>query len=196
MTELGDECMAVMLPCFHSTHLLKVSAWLHHVNTPSHTHSMHLITCSPEESNPAVWKCFMADEGKEQLCLQGEERKRRTFSSDQTPCRSLAVFFPHTLFPTAALVCHIFPSHNVFLFKWEVNIVKSHLRETFVGAGQSSTLTPRILSPDWTSNESLLPVDLFSSHKVQVLWHMCPRFWTRLRRQLRDLIHRVARKHS
>lgn len=110
---------------------------------------------------------------------------------------SCCVFsFPHTLLPTAALVCHIFPSHNVFLFKWEVNIDKSHLRETFVGAGQSSTLTPRILSPDWTSNESLLPVDLFSSHKVQVLWHMCPRFWTRLRRQLRDLIHRVARKHS
>lgn len=86
---------------------------------------------------------------------------------------SCSVFFlSHTLLPTATLVCHTFPSHNVFLFKWEVNIDKSPLQETFVGAGQSSMLTPRILSPDWTGDESLLPVDLFSSHKVQVLRHV------------------------
>lgn len=76
----------------------------------------------------------------------------------------------HTL-PTAALVFHIFTSHNVFLFKWEVNIDKSHLWQTLVWAGQYSTLTPRIHSPDWTSDGSLLLVDLFSSHQVLVLKH-------------------------
>lgn len=93
-----------------------------------------------------------------------------SFSSDHTPCWSLAAFLiSHTLLPSVALVFHIFTSHNVFLFKWEVNIDKSHLWQTLVWAGQSSTLTPRIHSPDWTSDESLLLVDLFSSHKVLVL---------------------------
>lgn len=99
-----------------------------------------------------------------------EKQLAVSFLSDHTPCWPLAAFLiSHILLPTAALVFHIFTSHNVFLFKWEVNIDKSHLWQTLVWAGQYSTLTPRIHSPDWTSNESLLLVDLFSSHKVLVL---------------------------
>lgn len=95
-----------------------------------------------------------------------------SFLSDHTPCWPLAAFLiSHTLLPTAALVFHIFTSHNVFLLKWEVNIDKSHLWQTLVWAGQYSTLTPRIHSPGSTSDESLLLVDLFSSHKVLVLKH-------------------------
>lgn len=57
-----------------------------------------------------------------------EKRLAVSFLSDHTPCWPLAAFLTsHILLPTAALVFHIFTSHNVFLLKWEANIDKSQL---------------------------------------------------------------------